>query len=67
MRLTGNVVALTGTLAFNSLVTHTTTSTGVYSERIVEEGGDLQLFKRSSGVVTATLDKPSIKQIIEVT
>ncbi len=67
MRLSGNCVSLSGVLSgANSGSEALITSTGFYSFDISKAVSGSQLFKRSAGVVNATLDKPSLKQLLEV-
>lgn len=64
-RFRGNVAAISGELAITSLNTETVLTTGIYDfiANMTDDGN--QVFKRDSGVVNATLDKPSLKRILE--
>ena len=65
MRLIGDVSGLSGDLAAkNAGAGGIITANGNYTFDIL--GSDDQSYKRTIGVVNATLDKPSIKRLIEV-
>ena len=63
--LTGNCAALTGPLSTTSSTTlNVITTTGIYTE-IIGTVATRQLYKRSTGIVNATIDKPSMREIIQ--
>jgi len=65
MRLSGNCVALSGDLAVNDGSANDITTIGKYTRDINQSVDGTQLFKRRAGNVNATLDKPSLKQLLE--
>ena len=67
MMLSGNVVSISGGLKVSQGVgVQVLTSTGQYDIKISTDTNGQQLFERLSGVVNATLSKPTMKRMIEV-
>ena len=63
--LIGNCAAISGTLSTSASTSlNVISTTGIYSE-IIDTTTFRQLYKRAAGIVNATLDKPSMRAIIQ--
>ena len=63
--LIGNCVSIIGTLSTSASTSlNVVSTTGIYSE-IIDTTTFRQLYKRAAGIVNATLDKPSMRAIIQ--
>merc|ERR1711879_421571 len=65
IRLTGNVTGVSGVLAATSVGAFNITEDGFYSLDLSLVDAVNYLYKRRGGVVNATLDKPSMKTLLE--
>lgn len=67
MRLLGNIAAISGDLrVVSSGGIASVNSIGPYARDIYKGIHGPQLYKRDSGIVNATLDKPSLQQLLEL-
>lgn len=67
MRLTGNLVSLTGVgLSVANNLSEVITTTGLYIFDMNKSDIGVFQYLRSSGVVNATIDKPSLKEVLNV-
>lgn len=66
MRLAGNVVSISADLKVSADGGNIVSATGPYSFDLTLADVSAQQFLRNSGVVNATLDKPSLKQFLQL-